>query len=259
MPGQEEGNAFADLLCGSSHPAGLSLSLSLSHSVSFYLSFYHFLTPSSLTHITYPNSPSLLPPSLPFLLFPSLHIYIYIYAHTHTPGRLPLTIPNVNNEMQFTTQQYPGIDNEVDYTEGLLVGYRWYNAKGVKPHYPFGYGLSYTSFAYQNIQISTQSQVVTVQFSAKNVGSRVGTTVPQLYLTYPAEAQEPPRQLRGFESLFLRPGQKSVVFFHLREKDFSIWDVASHSFVLFNGNFTLEVGYSSQDIALVGSVNVPWN
>ena len=156
--------------------------------------------------------------------------------------------------MQMTTAQYPGINNEAEYSEELLVGYRWYNAKGITPLYPFGYGLAYTQFSYSNLDIYNFSGDLMVTLQVKNIGQRFGTTVPQLYVTYPLEAGEPPRQLRDFQSVDLDPYKSAGVTFRLRERDFSIWNVTSHSAVVFPGTFTIEVGFSSRDIALTGTV-----
>jgi len=97
-----------------------------------------------------------------------------------------------------TTIQYPGIDNETQYTEKLLVGYRYYDALNLNPLFKFGFGLSYTSFEYSNLKISGHDYDVFITVNVNNVGMRDGGEVVQLYLNFPSNAGEPPKILKGF-------------------------------------------------------------
>ncbi|EDQ89527.1 uncharacterized protein MONBRDRAFT_32335 [Monosiga brevicollis MX1] len=174
-----------------------------------------------------------------------------IFGEVNPSGRLPLTFPNVENEIGMTTRQYPGLDNglEAYYDEALLVGYRWYDHHAITPAFPFGHGLSYTSFEYSDIQASKTSVSVTVT----NTGSKAGAEVAQLYLGFPSSAGEPPRQLKGFEKVVLAPGAKTTVTFDLRPRDLSIWDVKQHAWSPVSGTFEVAVGASSRDIRQTSS------
>ena len=116
-----------------------------------------------------------------------------LYADVNPSGRLPLTFPNRDNEVNFTQAQYPGVKVptglQSTYTEKLEVGYRWYDAHGVTPKFAFGHGLSYSSFEYSDLQVSG----LTVSFSVKNTGTRAGNEIPQMYVGFPESAGEPPQ------------------------------------------------------------------
>jgi beta-glucosidase len=172
-------------------------------------------------------------------------------------GRLPLTMPNVENEMEMTVEQYPGIPEleplNSHYTEGRLVGYRWYNAKNVKPLYCFGHGLSYTTFQYSNLSVKKSwSGSVQVSVKVTNTGKMTASEVVQAYVTYPETAEEPPRQLKAFgHARDLKPGQSTMLALTVAPEDLSIWDVVLHGWRAFPGEeYTVEVGRSSCDIAL---------
>lgn len=178
-----------------------------------------------------------------------------LFGDVNPAARLPLTFPNVENEVGFTERQYPGLNNaeEAYYDEKLLVGYRWYNARGVRPAFPFGHGLSYTSFKYSDLKINNGP---TVSANVKNTGNVAGHEVVQLYLTFPASAGEPPRQLKGFNKVHFDAGQTLEVGFALTDRDLSIWDVSTHSWTKVSGTFKVELGASSQDIRLSGELTV---
>ena len=131
------------------------------------------------------------------------------------------------------------------YSEGLLVGYRWYNAHNATPAFPFGHGLSYTTFALAGLRASPTRVTVTVT----NTGRRPGAAAPQLYLTFPPSAGEPPGQLRGFAQAQLQPGESAEVRFPLRARDMSVWNATTHAWQLVHGSFGVAVGLSSRDAA----------
>lgn len=168
-------------------------------------------------------------------------------------GHLPLTIPNIENEVQFSKAMYPGVLGTVHYTEKLLVGYRWYDAKDVTPHFPFGHGLSYTKFSYSDLQINLR----TVSFVVTNTGDLPGAEVAQLYLGFPKSANEPPFQLKEFQKTrVLAPKEKVEINFKLIDRAFSIWDVVPHAWKLVSGDFIVHIGSSSRDIRLIGKITV---
>jgi len=174
-------------------------------------------------------------------------------------GKLPLTFPLNNNQTPVnTTAQFPGIDNEANYTEGIFVGYRWYDQYGVDPLFPFGHGLSYTTFDYYNMSFSgsiQESGSMNITAIIRNNGRYYGSEVAQLYLGFPAYAGEPPKVLRGFQKVWLHPGDETQVLFELTTQDLAIWDVISDDWVVIQGTFNAFIGSSSQDIRLQGVFN----
>lgn len=189
-----------------------------------------------------------------------------LFGDSSPSGKLVLTIPNKENEVGFRAAQYPGVNvsgpctlgfdvcYKADYTERLEVGYRWYHANGVTPHFPFGHGLTYSNFSLSNLQISGRH----ISASLRNVGQAAAAEVVQVYLTFPASAGEPARQLKGFSKVSLGPSEQSQVNFTLQDRDVSVWDDVAHRWVQVSGKFTVEVGTSSVDLPLSGSVtNAP--
>ena len=139
-----------------------------------------------------------------------------------------------------------------------LYSNRWYHANNVKPLFPFGHGLSYTQFQYSNIQFalsrgrsSSQSDIGTLSVTVTNSGKAVGADVVQLYITYPAVANEPPRQLKHFyKTSDLQVGESTLVSFPVTQRDVSIYDESVHDWTTVSGQFLLEVGSSSSDIRM---------
>jgi len=174
-----------------------------------------------------------------------------LFGDVNPSAKLPLTFPLSDKLIPVNTvDQYPGVNNEAAYSEGLLVGYRWYDAKRALPLYPFGHGLSYTTFTYSNLVIKNDH---TVSFDLKNTGSVAGAEVAQLYLGFPSSAGEPPQQLKRFKRVDLEPGHTVHVTLQLKFSDFQIWDIPSHSWTPVHGTFNVAVGSSSRDIRLRGS------
>ena len=114
------------------------------------------------------------------------------------------------------------------------------------------HGLSYTTWDYSNLKASRTE----VTADVRNNGTRVGSEVPQLYLSYPPSAGEPPRQLKGFQKVLLQPGESKTVSFPLSSRSFSVWDPALHNWTLADGSFDVMVGSSSQDIRLRSSLHI---
>merc|ERR1711871_1630171 len=120
---------------------------------------------------------------------------------------------------------------EAHYDEGLLVGYRYYDAKGLQPAFPFGHGLSYTTFKYSDVKVVTASDSTTsaapravVSVTVTNSGPVPGADAPQLYLSFPASAGEPPKVLRGFQKTkVLAPSASTVITFDVTDRDVSVW------------------------------------
>ncbi len=198
-----------------------------------------------------------------------------LYGGTDPSGHLPVTFPqDLSQVLAATPAQFPGVDGQVDYSEGLDVGYRWYDTKSITPLFPFGYGLSYTRFSYSHLRVRTASQrsqaagsraasgqaaaQVRVSALVTNTGQAAGADIAQLYLGDPAVAGEPPRQLKGFRKVTLRPGQSARVSFLLDGHDLSYWNDAADGWVIPAGAFRVYLGDSSAlaDLPLQGSFTV---
>jgi beta-glucosidase len=171
-------------------------------------------------------------------------------------GHLPVTFPATASQGPVNSQaQWPGENGKVIYSEGLDIGYRYYNDHNVSPLFPFGFGLSYTSFSLSNASVSTKGTVATVGVQVANTGSRSGTAVVQAYLTYPTAAGEPPAQLRAFGRATLEPGQSKVVTMDLPRSDFEAY-LGGH-FVTVPGTYLLQIGQSSENLPLWLNVSAP--
>jgi beta-glucosidase-like glycosyl hydrolase len=184
-----------------------------------------------------------------------------LYGDVNPSGKLPQTWPTSMSEMPtVSVSQYPGdVDvstntTNYDYSEGLDIGYRWYDANHVTPLFPFGFGLTYSKFAYSNLDVrpvaSASAQKTTVTATVRNIGTRAATDVAQLYLGFPAKANEPPKQLKGFQRVTLAAGQSKRVTFTLPTEDFQVWDSQTHAWSTVAGNYQVYVGDSSSDLPL---------
>jgi len=169
-----------------------------------------------------------------------------LFGAVNPSGKLPVTLPNKENEVGFKPDEYPGVNGEEYYREKLNVGYRWYASNNVKPKYAFGFGLSYTSFSLSGLTV--QGRTVSVTLS--NDGNVAGAQVVQLYLGFPQSAMEPPIQLKGFQKVLLNPKATQVVTFMLSDRDLSIWNADRHAWTIVPGTYVVNVGTSSQDLPL---------
>ena len=166
-----------------------------------------------------------------------------LFGDVDPGGKLPMTFPADERQGPAKTPaEYPGDGVTVHYDEGVLVGYRWYDAKNEKPLFPFGHGLSYTTFRYSGLRATRDA----VQVRVTNTGRRAGTEVAQLYLGMPASAGEPPNQLKGFQKVRLSPGRSATVTFRLGTRALSIWDGGRWRVPA--GTYRVTVGDSSRDI-----------
>jgi beta-glucosidase len=129
------------------------------------------------------------------------------------------------------------------------------DSKSIKPRFEFGFGLSYTTFAYSGLSLTQKDGGLSASFTVKNTGSLVGTEIAQLYLGYPSSAGEPKRVLRGFEEVLdLGVGQERQVTITVAQREMSVWDVVKQSYVKPVGTFTVWIGASIEDIRLSGTV-----
>lgn len=184
-----------------------------------------------------------------------------LFGATNPSGKLPITFPQSVSDLPASTPaQYPGVTNsagidQVNYSEGLDMGYHYYDAKNITPLFPFGFGLSYTTYTYSNLKITTGSgNTATATFDITNTGSRSGSEIAQLYVSQPAAAGEPPRQLKGFQKLMLAPGATGHASIALDARAFQHWDSNTHNWIIAPGTYQIQVGSSSRDLLLQGSI-----
>ncbi|EGO02947.1 glycoside hydrolase family 3 protein [Serpula lacrymans var. lacrymans S7.3] len=212
-----------------------------------------------------------------------------LYGNWNPSGRLPYTLAKspYDYPANLTTGGTEADILSINYTEGLLIDYRWFDAKNITPRFEFGFGLSYTTFEYSNLAITpvspmdnAQGDLVTnwenggaspiaegsttalwlhmpafqVTFNVKNTGSVYGGEIPQLYLHHPASAMEPPSILKGFTNIELSPGETGSASITLSRYDLSIWDVVAQGWIKPNGTITYSVGASSRDFRLNGTI-----
>jgi beta-glucosidase len=178
-----------------------------------------------------------------------------LYGEANPSGKLPQTFPEALGDMPaHTPQQYPGVDGKAVYSEGLLVGYRWFDAQGIEPLFPFGYGLSYTTFRYADLAVTPQGDGARVRFTLTNTGDRPGAEVGQVYVGFPPADGEPPRQLKGFDKVALDPGESKPVTVDLDARSFSHW--GGSGWVTTPGCYAIAVGGSSRDLPLRGAVPI---
>ena len=170
-----------------------------------------------------------------------------LYGDAEPGGRLPQTFPRSEQQASYRPQQYPGVNGEETYSEGLLVGYRWYDAQHERPLFPFGYGLGYTTFGLHGLHVRRQGDGAAVTFTVRNTGDRRGTAVPQVYVSDPRSAGEPPRQLKGFDRVTLAPGESRRLTVHLDRRSFAHWH---RGWVVSPGDYRIAVGTSSRDLPL---------
>ena len=171
-------------------------------------------------------------------------------------GRLAETIP-VRLEDTPSYLNFPGEEGLVRYGEGVFVGYRGFDAAGREVAYPFGHGLSYTTFAYDDLAVRVSGTDVTVEVTVSNTGGRTGREVAQLYVGDPeAAVARPPRELKGFAAVELGPGEQRRITFALHARDLSYWSSTERGWLLEGGEFTIEVGASSRDIRQSATVTV---
>jgi len=206
-----------------------------------------------------------------------------LFGDVNPSGKLPLTFPKQLADLPANTlEQYPGTNGVVDYSEGIFVGYRHYDANDITPLFPFGYGLSYTTFAYTNLALTFHKKPVdtiyikttetdyskpllNVEMEVANTGSRAGKEVVQLYLGLPSTPNlpQPPLQLKHFAKIPLQPGQTAHIRFELDGQSLACWDSNYYRWTILPGTYRVMVGSSSRDIRLAGTFTIklgsrPW-
>ncbi|MGH2760339.1 MAG: glycoside hydrolase family 3 C-terminal domain-containing protein, partial [Actinomycetota bacterium] len=167
-----------------------------------------------------------------------------LFGADNPSGKLPTTIPR-RYEDNPTIDSYPGADGKVAYAEGVFVGYRHYDAESVEPLYPFGHGLSYTTFGYGELTVDESDEIVAC-IDVTNTGDVAGKEVVQLYVSdLEASVSRPPKELKRFEKVTLEPGETKTVRFVLDSRAFAFW---KDGWVTEPGEFELLCGSSAADI-----------
>ncbi|XUW92293.1 glycoside hydrolase family 3 C-terminal domain-containing protein [Burkholderia sp. M6-3] len=183
-----------------------------------------------------------------------------LFGLVNPSGKLPVTYPKLATDTPTSTpDRYPGTSGPnpvVQYSEGLLLGYRWYDSRAIKPLFAFGHGLSYTSFKISDVSVApggyTGNGPIQVRLSVTNTGLREGAEVAQVYLGLPRKIGEPPKRLIAFQKVSLKPGEKQnlvltiypINAFHA----LSYWDSASQAWTIGPGTYTVYVGNASDNI-----------
>lgn len=183
-----------------------------------------------------------------------------LFGEANPSGKLAETFPEkLSHNPSYLN--FPGNMDDVDYAEGIFVGYRYYDEKGIKPLFPFGHGLSYTTFEYSNLTVSENEikddKTLTVMVDVTNTGDRDGMEIVQLYVSdKESSVRRPARELKGFEKLFLKAGETKKAVFHLDKRSFAYYEPDIHDWFVEYGEFIIEAGSSSRDIRLSTSVYV---
>jgi beta-glucosidase len=188
-----------------------------------------------------------------------------LFGAVNPSGKLPITFPASVADLPHPA--IAGTPNAstpfpVSYSEGYLVGYKWYDAKGMTPLFPFGFGLSYTTFSLTNVSVVDNLPNLQVSVDVTNTGAVAGAEVAQVYLGLPTSTGEPPKRLVGWRKVFLQPGGKQRVAVGVNANDsshpMSYWDTNSSSWQTAPGDYPVYVGNSSapSSLTLAGTVHV---
>ncbi len=177
-----------------------------------------------------------------------------LYGVVNPSGKLAETwVSSYDDEPTSRPEYFPGGRDRVEYREGLFVGYRYFATAGVKPRYPFGYGLSYTTFAYSDLAATKDG----VSFTVTNTGSVAGDEIAEVYLSKPvSDIIRPAIELKGFKRVTLAPGESKRVEIAFRDRTFSFFDVKSNGWKIEDGEYTVKVGPSSEELPLAASFHV---
>ncbi|QJD95509.1 glycosyl hydrolase [Mucilaginibacter robiniae] len=179
-----------------------------------------------------------------------------IFGQVNPSGKLPMTFPKILADAPaHKLGQFPGDGTNVYYLDDIYVGYRYFDTWKVEPQFAFGYGLSYTTFRYNNLKVKANGDAATVTFNVTNSGKVAGAEITQLYLKQEKSTlPRPEKELKGFEKIFLKPGETKQVSLTLNPDAFKYFNDTKNQWVMEKGNFDVLVGSSSRDIRLNGVV-----
>ncbi|KAL4797536.1 glycoside hydrolase superfamily [Aspergillus venezuelensis] len=183
-----------------------------------------------------------------------------LFGDVNFSGKLPITFPASYEESPTSSlDRFPGENLTANYSEGLYVGYKWFDGLDVSPLFPFGFGLSYTSFEIGGLDVvvnDTLGGSVQATATIKNVGSVFGKEVVQLYVTFPDAADEPPKLLKGFEKVTLDVDEVATVAFELSREELSVWSMEQGGWMFVPGEYEFLAGSSSRNIAAIKKVEL---
>jgi beta-glucosidase len=193
-----------------------------------------------------------------------------LFGDVNPSAKLPLTFPRSEADLPHPTlvMRPPDVPEpvagmpaakpafSVTYDEGLKVGYKWYDAENKPVLFPFGFGLSYTTFTYSGLKVNPEKDATTVTFTVKNTGRRAGAEIAEVYAALPASSEEPPKRLVGWTKLHLNPDETREVSVTVDNSYLSIFDESLDAWKLVPGTYTVMVGESSQDLPLVAKIFV---
>ena len=186
-----------------------------------------------------------------------------LFGDVNPSGKLAVTFPERIEDIPGYLN-FPGENGKHVYSEGIFVGYRYYEKKDIKPTFPFGYGLSYTQFQYSGIKLDkdtmTNEDSLKVSFTVTNTGDRAGKEIAQLYVKpFGSRLKRPVKELKEFTKIHLEPGMSKVVEFALDNRDFAYYDNYHQEWVVDSGTYTIKVGASSADIRLSADLEIESN
>lgn len=227
-PGEEDGNVIADIVLGDVNPSGK-------------------------LPMTFPRIASEVPANTPEQ-YPGI-----MYPDVDPSGKQARSKDGTVDPQAAALERHGGFSGNATYSEKLLVGYRWYDAKQVEPLFPFGFGLSYTTFSLGQLSVGKYAadHPMAVSVEVTNTGEREGAEVIQVYVAAPASAGEPPKQLKGFAKVALKPHETRRVNVELDPRAFSIWSTDAKAWTVVRGQHEILVGDSSRHIPLHAMVTVP--
>ncbi len=173
-----------------------------------------------------------------------------LFGQVNPSGKLPVTFPSKLSDVPaHTLGEYPGNNTDQYYYDDIYVGYRFYDTYKIEPQFPFGHGLSYTSFSYSNLKVQPAGKKATVSFTVANTGKVAGAEVAQVYVKQESPViPRPEKELKGFEKILLKPGQSKRVTLTLTEDAFQYYDDTKSEWIMEAGNYQVLVGSSSRDI-----------
>jgi beta-glucosidase len=178
-----------------------------------------------------------------------------LFGDADPGGRLPMTFPASPEQGPGADgMTYPGVNGKAEFKEGVVVGYRWYDQHQQTPLFPFGFGLSYTTFQYSGLRVKRIGDTVSVSVTLKNTGNRTGSDVVQVYVGEPKCAEEPPSQLKGFEKVVLESGETRTVNLQIPLDSLAGWSEKSNGWKLCKGSYAFKVGQSSRTILMSSSI-----
>jgi beta-glucosidase len=177
-----------------------------------------------------------------------------LFGKANPSGRLPVTFARNVDQLPDPAQPHSG---DVVYKEGATVGYKWFDAKGIAPLFPFGHGLSYTRFVSEGLHAATPGGVLTATFTVRNTGARAGASVPQLYVAPVAGGWEAPKRLAAFTKVALAPGTRKAVTLTVDPRLLATWDEAHHRWHIAGGAYKVMLADSARDIRQTVTVTLP--